>query len=60
MVSPEPDRNLPYYQLNVSDNAPSYENYYQFAVDLTPFEIFYYDAEANRQYSLKDLVEPTW
>ena len=54
MVSGHPDLNIPYYQVNVDDNAPTYNNYYQFAVDPKTYEIYYYDAKANRQYSLAE------
>ncbi|GAA4919092.1 hypothetical protein GCM10023313_23430 [Mucilaginibacter defluvii] len=54
MVSAQPDINIPYYQVNVNDNAPSYDNYYQFAVDPKTYEIFYYNAKTNRQYSLTE------
>lgn len=50
MISAEPDIYLPYYQVNVNDNAPSYDNYFQFAVDPKSYEIFYYDAKTNRQF----------
>jgi hypothetical protein len=54
MVSAEPDLNIPYYQVNVNDNAPTYINYYQFAVDPKTYQIFFYDAKTNRQYSLAE------
>jgi len=54
MVSAEPELSIPYYQVNVNDNAPSYKNYYQFAVDPKTYEIFYYDAVKNRQYTLAE------
>lgn len=54
MVSAQPELSIPYYQVNVNDNAPTYENYYQFAVDPKTYEIFYYDAKTNRQYSLAE------
>jgi hypothetical protein len=54
MVSAPPDLNIPYYQVNVNNNAPAYENFYQFAVDPKTYEIFYYDAKTNRQYTLAE------
>lgn len=54
MVSANPDINIPYYQVNVDDNAPTYNNYYQFAVDPKTYQIFFYDAKANKQYSLAE------
>jgi hypothetical protein len=54
MVSADPDINIPYYQVNVDDNAPTYNNYYQFAVDPKTYQIFFYDAKANKQYSLAE------
>ncbi|MVN91264.1 hypothetical protein [Mucilaginibacter aquatilis] len=54
MISAQPELYIPYYQVNVNDNAPTYLNYYQFAVDPKTFEIFYYDAKINRQYNLAE------
>ncbi|RYE23631.1 MAG: hypothetical protein EOP42_23090 [Sphingobacteriaceae bacterium] len=54
MISANPDVYIPYYQVNVNDNAPTYNNYYQFAVDPKTYQIFYYDAVKNRQYSLPE------
>lgn len=54
LVSAHPDINIPYYQVNVDDNSPRYTNYYQFAVDPKTYQIFYYDATANKQYSLAE------
>lgn len=54
MVSASPDINIPYYQVNVNDNAPTYANYYQFAVDPKTYQVFFYDAKTNRQYTLAE------
>lgn len=54
MISAAPDLYIPFYQVNVNDNAPTYNNYYQFAVDPKTYQIYYYDAKANRQYSLAE------
>ncbi|RZK69533.1 MAG: hypothetical protein EOO92_21910 [Pedobacter sp.] len=54
MISANPDIYIPYYQVNVNDNAPTYNNYYQFAVDPKTFQIFYYDPVKNHQYSLAE------
>lgn len=54
MISANPDIYIPYYQVNVNDNAPTYNDYYQFAVDPKTYQIFYYDAIKNRQYSLAE------
>ena len=54
MISSPPQREIPYYQVNVNNNAPNYENIYQFAVDPKTYQIFYYDAATNKQYSLAE------
>ncbi|RNL51811.1 hypothetical protein [Pedobacter jejuensis] len=54
MVSAAPDLSIPFYQINVNDNSPTYNNYYQFAVDPKTYKIYYFDAKANRQYSLEE------
>lgn len=54
IVSGLPDLTLPYYQVNVSDAAPSYKILYQFAVDPKTYQIYYYDPVKNRQYTLAD------
>ena len=54
MISSAPQREIPYYQVNVNNNAPNYENIYQFAVDPKTYQIFYYDAATNKQYSLAE------
>ena len=54
MVSAQPDLYIPYYQVNVNDNAPTYNDYYQFAVDPKTYQIFFYDAKTNKQYSLAE------
>jgi len=54
MVSAPPDYSIPYYQVNVNDNAPAYDNYYQFAVDPKTYQIFFYDAATNKQYTVAE------
>lgn len=53
-VSALPDIYLPYYQVNVSNPAPSYKILYQFAVDPKTYQIYYYDPIKNHQYTLTD------
>jgi hypothetical protein len=53
-ISAQPDIYLPFYQVNVDDGPPGYANYYQFAVDPKSYQIFFYDAATNRQYSLTE------
>jgi hypothetical protein len=53
-ISANPDIYIPYYQVNVNDGPPTYKNYYQFAVNPKTYQIFYYDAVKNRQYSLAE------
>lgn len=53
-ISAAPKPSIPYYQVNVNDNAPTYQNFYQFAVDPKTYQIFYYDAATNKQYTLTE------
>ena len=54
MVSAQPDLYIPYYQVNVNDNAPTYNDYFQFAVDPKTYQVFFYDAKTNKQYSIAE------
>ena len=53
-ISADPELEIPYYQVNVNEGAPTYNNYYQFAVDPKTYQVFFYDAVSNRQYSLAE------
>ena len=54
MISAGPDNYIPYYQVNVNGGPPEYKNYYQLAVDPKTYEIFFYDASTNKQYSVAE------
>ncbi|MBD1385361.1 hypothetical protein IDJ75_08740 [Mucilaginibacter rigui] len=53
-ISGTPDINIPYYQVNVVDGPPTNVICYQFAVDPKTYQIFFYDAKKNQQYSLEE------